>query len=165
MKEEIRVTTKYDAQICDNIVYLMLCKLRKWPCYMLMALGLATAILAGMIMLTEGRASALPFLVMILGSMLCTAAIFLRPLATKMLVASYGKAFPTFHYVFAENEITVSSDAWERKYSHTYVLRLIEMSELLFMFTKDGQMYVLRQGDVKGGYGRLKEILEQKEGK
>jgi len=165
MSNSIHVSTTYDAQICDSLVYLMLYKLRKWPRYMLMGLGLATAVIAGMIMLTEGKVSALPFLVMILGSMLCTAAIFLRQLATKMLVASYGKHFPTFQYTFAEDEIVVSVGDRERKYSYAYILRLLEMSGLLFIFMKDGQVYILRQKDVKGGYGKLKAMLEENVGK
>ena len=162
MSNSIYVSTTYDAQICDSLVYLMLYKLRKWPRYMLMGLGLATAVIAGMIMLKEGKVRALPFLVMILGSMLCTAAIFLRQLATKMLVASYGKHFPTFQYMFAEDEIVVSVGEREHKYSYAYILRLLEMSGLLFMFMRDGQMYILRQSDVKGGYARLKAALEQR---
>lgn len=162
MSNSIHVSTTYDAQSCDSLVYLMLYKLRKWPRYMLMCLGLATAVIAGMIMLTEGRVSALPFLVMILGSMLCTAALFLRRLATKMLIASYGKQFPTFCYTFAEDEIIVSVGDREHKYSYAYILRLLEMSGLLFMFMKDGQMYILRKKDVRGGYDSLKKLLEAK---
>lgn len=162
MSNSIHVSTTYDGQICSSLVYLMLYKLRKWPRYMLMGLGLATAVIAGMIMLTEGRVSALPFLVMILGSMLCTAAIFLRQLATKMLVASYGKHFPTFQYMFAEDEIVITVDDRVQKYSYAYVLRLLEMSGLLFLFMKDGQVYILRQADVKAGYARLKALLEEK---
>ena len=148
----IHVSTTYDAQICDSLVYLMLYRLRKWPRYMLMGLGLVTAVLAGMIMLTEGRVSALPFLVMILGSLLCTAAIFLRQLAAKMLVASYGREFPTFRYTFAEEEICIASGEREQKYSYAYILRLLEMSGLLFLFMRDGQVYILRQKDVTAGY-------------
>lgn len=162
MTNSIHVSTTYDGQICDSLVYLMLYKLRKWPRFMLMGLGLATAVIAGMIMLTEGKVSALPFLVMILGSMLCTAAIFLRQLAAKMLTASYGKVFPTFHYTFAAEEITVAVADRQQKYSYAYVLRLLEMSGLLFMFMKDGQVYILRQADVKAGYAKLKALLEEK---
>lgn len=162
MSNSIHVSTTYDEQICGSLVYLMLYKLRKWPRYMLMGLGLATAVIPGMIMLTEGRVSAWPFLVMILGSMLCTAALFLRQLATKMLVASYGKQFPTFSYTFAQDEISIAVGEREQKYSYAYVLRLLEMSGLLFMFMKDGQMYILRQKDVKAGYGKLKALLEEK---
>lgn len=162
MSNSIHVSTTYDEHICGSLVYLMLYKLRKWPRYMLMGLGLATAVIAGMIMLTEGSVTAMPFLVMILGSMLCTAAIFLRQLATKMLVASYGKQFPTFHYTFAEEEITVTVGDRVQKYSYAYILRLLEMSGLLFMMMKDGQMYILRQADVKVGYPRLKAFLEEK---
>lgn len=162
MSNSIHVTTTYDEQICSSLVYLMLYKLRRWPRYMLMGLGLATAVIAGMIMLTEGKVSALPFLVMILGSMLCTAAIFLRQLATKTLTASYGKHFPTFSYTFAEDEIVITVDDRVQKYSYGYVLRLLEMSGLLFMFMKDGQVYILRQTDVKAGYARLKALLEEK---
>lgn len=165
MSNTIYVSTTYDGQICDSLVYLMLYKLRKWPRYMLMGLGLATAVIAGMIMLTEGKVSALPFLVMILGSMLCTAAIFLRQLAAKMLVASYGKDFPTFNYTFAEEEITISVGERGQKYSYAYIMRLLEMSGLLFMFMKDGQVYILRQKDVKAGYTRLKALLEEKAGR
>ena len=50
MSNSIYVSTTYDAQICDSLVYLMLYKLRKWPRYMLMGLGLATTVIAGMIM-------------------------------------------------------------------------------------------------------------------
>lgn len=162
MSNSIHVSTTYNEQICDSLVYLMLYKLRRWPRYMLMGLGLATAVIAGMVMLSEGKVSALPFLVMILGSMLCTAAIFLRQLATKMLVASYGKQFPTFSYTFMENEIVVAVGERERKYSYAYVMRMFEMSDLLFMFMRDGQVYILRQKDVKGGCGRLKKIFEEK---
>lgn len=165
MNNTIHVSTTYDGQICDSLVYLMLCKLRKWPRYMLLGLGLATAVIAGMIMLTEGKVSALPFLVMILGSMLCTAAMFLRQLAAKMLVASYGKNFPTFSYTFAADEITVAVGEREQKYSYAFVLRLLEMSGLLFMFMKDGQVYILRQKDVKAGYAKLKALLEEKVGR
>lgn len=162
MNQAIHVSTTYDEQICSSLVYLMLYKLRKWPRYMLMALGLATAVIAGMIMLAEGRVSALPFLVMILGSMLCTAAIFLRQLATRMLVASYGKQYPTFCYTFGADEISVAVNDREPQYSYAYVLRLLEMSGLLFMFMKDGQVYILRQRDVTVGYDRLKALLEEK---
>ena len=162
MNNTIHVSTTYDGQICDSLVYLMLCKLRKWPRYMLMGLGLATAVIAGMIMLTEGKVSALPFLVMILGSMLCTAGFFLKQLATRMLVASYGKQYPTFHYTFAEDGITVAVNDRGQEYSYAYVLRLLEMSGLLFMFMKDGQVYILRQKDVTVGYARLKTLLEEK---
>lgn len=162
MSNPIQVSTTYDGQICASLVYLMLCKLRRWPRYMLMGLGLATAVIAGMIMLTEGTVSALPFLVMILGSMLCTAAIFLPQLATKMLTASYGKHFPTFQYTFSQEEIVIAVDDRVQKYSYAYVLRLLEMSGLLFMFMKDGQVYILRQRDVKAGYAALKALLEEK---
>ncbi len=162
MSNSIHVSTTYDEQICSSLVYLMLYKLRKWSRYMLMALGLATAVIAGMIMLAEGKVSALPFLVMVLGSMLCTAAIFLKQLATRMLLASYGKQFPTFNYTFAGDEITVAVGDREQKYSYAYVLRLLEMSGLLFMFMKDGQVYILRQKDVTVGYARLKGMLEEK---
>ncbi len=162
MNQAIHVSTTYDEQICSSLVYLMLYKLRKWPRYMLMALGVATAVIAGMIMLAEGRVSALPFLVMILGSMLCTAAIFLRQLATRMLVASYGKQYPTFCYTFDADEIGVAVNDREQQYSYAYVLRLLEMSGLLFMFMKDGQVYILRQKDVTVGYDRLKALLEEK---
>lgn len=162
MSNPIQVSTTYDGQICASLVYLMLCKLRRWPRYMLMGLGLATAVIAGMIMLTEGTVSALPFLVMILGSMLCTAAIFLPQLATKMLTASYGKHFPTFQYTFSQEEIVIAADDRVQKYSYAYVLRLLEMSGLLFMFMKDGQVYILRQRDVKAGYAALKALLEEK---
>lgn len=162
MKDVIHASTTYDEQICSSLVYLMLCRLRRWPRYMLLALGLFTAVIAGMIMLTEGRVSALPFLVMILGSMLCTAAIFLRPLATKLLTASYGGSFPTFAYAFAPDEIRITSQDRERAYSYAYILRLLEMSGLLFMFMRDGQMYILRQSDVKAGYARLKALLEER---
>ncbi|MBQ7866079.1 MAG: hypothetical protein IJ350_06865, partial [Clostridia bacterium] len=158
MNQAIHVSTTYDEQICSSLVYLMLYKLRKWPRYMLMALGLATAVIAGMIMLAEGRVSALPFLVMILGSMLCTAAIFLKQLATRMLVASYGKQYPTFCYTFGADEISVAVNAREQQDSYAYVLRLLEMSGLLFMFMKDGQVYILRQRDVTVGYDRLKAL-------
>lgn len=161
MNQAIHVSTTYDEQICSSLVYLMLYKLRKWPRYMLMALGVATAVIAGMIMLAEGRVSALPFLVMILGSMLCTAAIFLRQLATRMLVASYGKRYPTFCYTFGADEIGVAVNDREQQYSYAYVLRLLEMSGLLFMFMKDGQVYILRQKDVTVGYDRLKALLEE----
>lgn len=160
MSHSIHVSTTYDEEACASLVYLMLCKLRRWPRYMLMGLGLATAVIAGMIMLVEGRVSAGPFLVMILGSMLCTAAIFLRQLATKMLVASYGRDFPTFQYTFAADEITVAVGDREQKYSYGYVLWLLEMSGLLFMFMRDGQVYILRQKDVAVGYERLKSWLE-----
>ena len=162
MNQSIRVSTTYDEQICSSLVYLMLCKLRRWPRYMLLALGLATVVLPGMLILTEGRVSALPFLVMILGSMLCTVAIFLRPLATKLLTASYGGAFPTFAYTFAEDEIRIVTGEQERAYSYAYILRLLEMSGLLFMFMRDGQVYILRQSDVKAGYGKLKALLEER---
>lgn len=42
MSNIIHVSTTYDEQICASLVYLMLYKLRRWPRYMLMALGLAT---------------------------------------------------------------------------------------------------------------------------
>ncbi len=161
MSNIIHVSTTYDEQICASLVYLMLYKLRRWPRYMLMALGLATAVLAGMIMLSDGQISALPFLVMILGSMLCTAAIFLKQLATKMLVASYGKHFPTVEYTFSSEEIAITMGERVQKYSYAYVLRLLEMSGLLFMFTRDGQVYILRQKDVAGGYPRLKAFLDE----
>lgn len=164
MNRSIHVCTTYDEQICSSLVYLMLYKLRRWPRYMLMGLGLATAVIAGMIMLMEGYVSALPFLVMILGSMLCTAAIFLKQLATKMLVASYGKQFSMFQYTFAEDEITVAVGQREQQYSYAYVLRLLEMSGLLFLFMRDGQVYILRQADVTVGYAKLKEMLEEKVG-
>ena len=162
MNAEIRVTTTYDEKICDSLVYLMLYRLRRWPRFLLMGVGLITAVLAGMIMVTEGRVSALPFLMMLLGSLLCTAGIFLRPLATKLLTASYGDRYPTFSYTFAAEEITIATGDREQKYSYGYVLRLLEMSGLLFMFMRDGQMYILRQSDVKGGYARLKAALEQR---
>lgn len=162
MNTTFHAKTTYDQQICHSLVYLMLCKLRRWPRYVLLALGLATAVIAGMIMLTEGRVSALPFLVMILGSMLCTAAIFLRHLAARMLTASYGKRFPTFAYAFAPDEIRVACDGREQGYSYGYILRLLEMSGLLFMFMRDGQVYILRQQDVQGGYDQLKAALEER---
>lgn len=165
MNAEIHVSTTYDEQICESLVYLMLYRLRRWPRFMLIALGLITAVLAGMMMLTEGRVSALPFLVMILGSLLCTAGIFLRQLATKMLIASYGAQFPTFRYTFAAEEITIASQDRERRYSYGYVLRLLEMAGLLFMFMRDGQVYILRQSDVTLGYAKLKTALEERVGK
>ena len=162
MKQPIRVSTTYDEQSCGSLVYLMLYKLRRWPRYMLMGLGLATAVIPGMIMLTEGRVAAFPFLLMILGSMLCTAAIFLKQLATRMLIASYGKSFPTFAYTFAADEIRIVCGEQERVYSYAYILRLLEMSGLLFLFMRDGQVYILRQKDVAAGYDRLKAVLEEK---
>ena len=162
---EIRVSTTYDEKTCRSLVYLMLCRLRKWPRYALLTLGLSTAVLAGMIMLSQGYVSALPFLVMIIGSMLCTVALCLPQIATKMLVASYGKSFPTFDYAFGEDEFTVRTGEREQQYSYGYVLRLLEMSGLLFMFMKDGQMYILRQSDAGGRYGELKALFERKVGR
>ncbi len=70
-----------------------------------------------------------------------------------------------FQYTFAEDEIVVSVGDREHKYSYAYILRLLEMSGLLFIFMKDGQVYILRQKDVKGGYGKLKAMLEENVGK
>lgn len=159
---EIRVSTTYDEQVCRSLVYLMLCRLRKWPRYALLTLGLGTAVLAGMIMLSEGHVSALPFLVMIIGSMLCTVALCLPQIASRMLIASYGKSFPTFEYTFGGEEITVRTGEREQHYSYGYVLRLLEMSGLLFMFMRDGQMYILRQSDAGNRYGELKNLFESR---
>ena len=160
MNNTIHASTTYDEKICESLVYLMLRKLRKWPRYALLLLGLLTAVGAGWVMLAAGQVSPLPFLVMILGSMLCTVALFLCQLATKMLIASYGKHFPTFRYAFTPEELRITCGSREQAYSYAYVLRLLEMSGLLFMFMRDGQVYILRQSDVQGGYKALKAHLE-----
>ena len=162
MNTTIHAQTTYDEQICSSLVYLMLHKLRRWPRYILLARGFATVIISGLIMLTEGAVSALPFLVMIFGSLLCTAAFFLRQLATKLLTASYGKNYPTISYTFAPEEIHIVNEDRDHDYSYGYILRLLEMSGLLFMFMRDGQVYILRQKDVQGGYDQLKAVLEER---
>ncbi len=156
----IHATTTYDEQVCNSLVYLMLYKLRKWPRYAIISLGLVTAVAAAMIMLTEGNVSALPFLVMVLGSMLCMVGIYLKPIASKMLLASYGKKRPRFCYEFCTDEIHINYADNTRTYSYGFVLRLLEMSGMLFMFMKDGQVFILKHTDVKEGYQKLKTLLE-----
>lgn len=159
---EFYAVTTYDEQVCAALAYLMLNKLRRWPRMAILSTGIVTAVAAGMIMLTEGRVSALPFLIMILGSMLCMVGFNLRLVTTKLLVAQYGSHWPEFHYVFSQDEILVKHGEQKKQYTYGYVMRLLEMSGFLFMFMKDGQVYILRQADVKEGYSQLKELLENK---
>jgi len=154
--------TTYDESACRALVHLMLGKLRRWPRFALIALGLVTAVGAGMLMVLQGHVSALPFLMMILGSMLCTVGFCLEEVASRMLMASYGKTPPEFVYEFGEEEIRVAFADRDVRYSYGYVLRLLEMSGYLFMFMKDGQAYMLRQSDVQAGYEQLKRLLNMK---
>ena len=64
--------------------------------------------------------------------------------------------------VFSQDEILVKHGEQKKQYTYGYVMRLLEMSGFLFMFMKDGQVYILRQADVKEGYSQLKELLENK---
>lgn len=163
MREKtIYVKTTYDEQVCASLAYLMLNKLRKWPRYAILSFGMVTTVAAGMIMLTEGRVNALPFLVMIVGSMLCMVGFNLRTIVTKLLLAQYGSNMPEFRYEFSPDEIRITHGEQEKQYSYDYILRLLEMSGLLFMFMKDGQVYILRQVDVKQGYSQLKQLLEHR---
>lgn len=160
MDKTIQAQTTYNERICESLVYLMLCKLRRWPRYILIATGMLTAVASGMLMVRDGRVSALPFLMMLLGSLLCTAGLFLRQLASRLLIASYGSHFPTFHYTFTADEVQIRCGEQEHAYSYAFILRLLEMSGLLFMFMRDGQVYILRQEDVHGGYAALKTHLD-----
>lgn len=154
--------TTYDEDACRAIVHLMLGKLRRWPRFVLIALGLLTATGMGMLMIMQGRVSAPAFLMMILGSMLCTVGFFLEETSSRMLMASYGKAYPQFEYEFSEAEIRIVYADRDVRYSYAYVLRLLEMSGYLFIFMKDGQVYILRQSDVRVGYEQLRMLLNAK---
>lgn len=155
-------TTAYNEDACRALVHLMLGKLRRWPRYALILTGIVTSVAAGMLMVMQGSVSALPFLCMIVGSMLCTVGFYLETVACRMLVAVYHKGYPSFEFSFSEEEIRIIYADHEIYYSYAYVYRLIEMSGYLFMFMHDGQMYMIRQSDVPGNYLRLKELLNQK---
>jgi len=154
--------TTYDEGACRALVHLMLGRLRRWPRFALISLGLVTAAGMGMLMVFRGRVSAPAFLAMILSSMLCTVGFFLEETASRMLMASYGKTPPEFSYEFGGEEIRIVYADRDVRYSYAYVLRLLEMSGYLFMFMKDGQAYILRHADVQPGYEQLRQLLNEK---
>lgn len=129
---------------------------------MLISMGLITSVAAGMFMVSSGSVHALPFLMMVLGSMLCMIGLYLKEVASRMLIASYNGVYPKFSYRFCEEDIRITYQDREVNYSYAYILRLLEMSGYLFMFMKDGQLYILRSDDVQLGYMKLKEWLNTK---
>lgn len=159
-----QAVTTYDEQAYAMLVHLMSRKLRRWPRYMILGTGLATVLLPAMYMVLQSSVEALPFLAMMFGSLLFTFGLFLDKFTVKMLMAAGGKEPPVNTYRFYADEMVIISGEREQRYSYGYLQRLIEMSGFLFLFAKDGQAYLLRQSDVRGGYAGLKALLEEKVG-
>ena len=157
------VTTLYDEAAYTALVNLMMNKLRRWPRIVLLATGLVSAVGSGMMMLAYGQASPALFGVMMLGSMMCMLGFLAPRFAVRMMMAGNRKGeTPQNTYLFSDAGITVRTKDNQREYTYDYVSRMLEMSGYLFMFMKDGQVFLLKQTDVKSGYRRLHDDLERR---
>lgn len=162
MQTDFTVTTVYDQAAYIALVNLMMNKLRRWPRMIILATGFVSVVGSGMLMLTQGSVSAGPFLVMMLGSMMCMLGFFAPRFAVRMMMASNKKGpAPENTYLFSRDGMRIQNGATQKDYTYAFMNRLLEMSGYLFLFMKDGQVYMLRQTDVKGGYSRLHQYLEE----
>ena len=151
MNENIRfkATTCYDEEAYNVLTYLMIHKLRKWPRIMLIIVGLLTALGSGVLMLYTGTLSAFGVLA--------------QRFAVKIMMAGSKKGeTPQNTYLLMENCLRVQSGEIQKDYAYGSLRRVLEMSGYLFLFTDDGQLYLLALKDVKGSVKEFRAFLEER---
>lgn len=165
MNENIRfkATTCYDEEAYNVLTYLMIHKLRKWPRIMLIIVGLLTALGSGVLMLYTGTLSAFGMLLMMLGSAMCFFGVLAQRFAVKIMMAGSKKGeTPQNTYLLMENCLRVQSGEIQKDYAYSSLRRVLEMSGYLFLFTDDGQLYLLALKDVKDSVKEFRAFLEER---
>lgn len=158
-----RAVTRYDENACNALAYLMIHRLRKVPRIMLIVAGMLTAFGSAALMLYIGNITPLGLLMMMLGSMLSIFGVLAQRFAVKMMTAQYKKnGVPENTYLFYEDHLRIQAAAQYRDYRYDDLLRVLEMSGYLFLFTRDHQLYLLGLKDVKGSQRKFRAFLEDR---
>ena len=165
MNENIRfkAATRYDEEAYNALAYLMIHKLRKSPRVMLIIVGMLTALGSGVLMLCTGQLSALGILMLVLGSAMCFFGVLAQRFAVKIMMAGGKKGeTPENTYLFMDSCLRVQSGEKQKDYGYGSLRRVLEMSGYLFLFTDDGQLYLLGLKDVKGRMKDFRAFLEER---
>ncbi len=154
--------TTYDEAAYAALAYLMIRRLRRAPRLILIVLGLATVVGAAVMMLLEGRVSALWLVLLAMGNVVCMVGLLAEKFAVRMMCAANKKGAPEVRYVFREDGMTVATPEETHAYAYGEVVRVLDMSGYLFFFCRDGQVYMLRQAEMKGHLKAFRAFLEEK---
>lgn len=164
-KEIIRFsgTTKYTEEAYNVLAYLMICKLRKWPRMLVILTGCVSVIGSAAMMILQGQASAMGLIVLLIGNILCMFGFFAQRFCVKMMMAGNKKGHvPQNEYLFMDDVMRVRSGEAQKDYSYGYIRRVLEMSGYLFLFTGDGQLYLLSMAGMKGNLKAFRAFLEER---
>lgn len=156
-------TTVYDEEAYNALAYLMIHRLRKWPRFLLLVTGFVSVIGSAAMMIAQGRVTAIGAIVLLVGNLMCMFGFLAQRFAVRLMMASSKKGtMPRNDYSFTDESLWIRSGEQEREYSYAYIQRVMEMSGYLFLFLKDGQVYLLRKKGVKGDQKAFMRFLEEK---
>ena len=158
-----RAVTKYDEKAYRALAALMIGRLRKWPRILLIAVGMLTTLGSAVIMLYTGQISLMGLTLLFCGSLMCIFGVFAQFFCVKMLLSSQKKGEPPVNtYLFLEDRLRVENEQTHQDYPYGDISRVLEMAGYLFLFTANGQIYLLGLEDVKGSLKEFREFFERK---
>ena len=158
-----RGTTRYTEEAYNALAYLMIRKLRKWPRLLVILTGFVSVAGAAAMMILQKQISVVGIIVLLVGNILCMFGFFAQRFCVKMMMAGNKKGVvPQNDYLFMDDCMRVMSGENHKDYSYGYIRRVLEMSGYLFMFTSDGQLYLLSLKGMKGSLKDFRAFLEER---
>lgn len=156
--------TRYDEAAYGALVGLMM-RLRRWPRRVVLLTGLLSVALSGYAMLKAGEVSAIALLFLFLGNLFAALGILAPRFVVRLLMAGNPKGeIPRNQYAFHEDCLIAVTRAGTRRYGYGELRRVVERGGYLFFFCGDGQAYLLRREDVRGGYAALRDFINARLG-
>ncbi len=162
---EFEGNTIYDKAAYRALVHVMVNRVRRTPRILLLSAGVLM-LFSGFVLLFLKKALSLGGCLMLLaGVVVLIFAVFLEPLATKMLIKEQKLNRPEeYRYQFFAQEFTVEALNGTKTVPYQSIRNLLSAKGYLFFFAED-QVYLLQTGGLIQGSGEdLYRFLEPRIG-